>query len=164
MNGKATTGSTCLRPVPGVGTVLLPPCDGQRTIAKDGSAVFSFIAGDFSKFWNADEARTATPPARAAVLELYKGATFAGMFSLAENPGALALTEDQMLVFCEKNREKLRTGLYPTFFLLKNIGGLFVAVVIACDDGLPKVHRREFSSDCVWTPAGHPRVVVLENF
>jgi hypothetical protein len=160
MSTATQAGSKYLRAVSGVGTVVLSALNGQRTIANDGSNLFSYIDSDFRR-WNANATGDATPETPVAVLEMTEDATFAEMFgSLSDNVESLALTQDQILSFIENHSDKLRTGGYATFFLFKSEGKLFVAYVHRRDDGSLRVYVYEFSRGFRWYGEHRHRVVV----
>lgn len=146
-----------LRLISGGGEPLvLDETDGAQTIpASEG--VFDYIDGDFRSY-GADEASGPTSRTPVAVHELIRDATFSQMFSA--NPGALCLTQSQILGFVRKYRNWLRIGGYGTLFLFRSRGELFVArISFLGREGLCAYVSR-FEDGYVWRAVSRHRFVL----
>ena len=139
--------------------LALDACSGQRTIAQ-ATDVFSYIDSNF-KNWGTDVRGEATPKTPVAVHELIEDANFAKMFgALADDPGKLVLTQDQIIQFVERHRNWLRQGGLPTFFLFRSDSEFFVASVLCCSGGRLEVYVRRFGCVRAWRAGLRLRLVV----
>jgi len=138
--------------------VVLPPCDGTKTIAKDGTDLFT---GWIDPEFNNCGANDRTSETRVAVLEMVEDADFATMFgSLDKDTSKLCLTQHQILDFVRDHENLLRDGGYATLFLFKSKGKFFVASVAWNDYGSLGVNFRRFGSDGICLAKYGHRVVV----
>lgn len=151
--------STFLYPVPGGQGLVIKTTTGQRTIAKAKDVFPGYIDGDFVN-WGLDLIGQATKESLADVWELVKDSTFLQFFqSLGKNLDELCWTQDQIITFCEDHREWLRTDGHVTFFLFKENGEFFVALVNRRGGEL-KASVRRLSDDGVWSAGDRYRVVI----
>ncbi|MCX6714464.1 MAG: hypothetical protein NTX72_01480 [Candidatus Uhrbacteria bacterium] len=140
-------------------TITIAPCDGSRYIGKQEKTFVAGIDGDFER-WNLNNRGKSTDAANVSVFEMIKDATFAQMFgSLGSDLDKLCLSQDQIIKFCETNRDKLRKDGYATFFLFKENENFFVAGVDVSSDGL-SVLVGPFEHDGVWYAGCVHRVVI----
>ncbi len=146
-----------LRLISGGKKVTIPACAGTRTIAESKALFTGYLDPAFEKL---KKQETATPETDVEVYEMAENAKFTEMFgSLSTDLDLLVSTEDQVVTFCEKRRNWLRTDGYGTFFLLKNDGHFFVARVSVRDDGRLRVNLYRFGDDYVWGADYRRRVV-----
>lgn len=130
---------------------------GKKTISR--SDLFSYIDSDFENY-GTDKVGEATAETELAVLEMDKDATLAQIFTDKE---AMALSQEQILDFCENQKDKLKQDGYATFFLFKVGEDFFVANVYVRDDGHLGVRARRLDDDYVWDAEYRPRVVVPQQ-
>lgn len=117
--------------VSGGKALVLDETNGIETIPAS-KGVFAYVSPNF-KAWGADEASGPTPKTPIEVHALAQSAAFAQMFG--SNPGALCLTQSQILGFVKKYRNWLWENVHMTFFLFRSRGEFFVADVFADDRG-----------------------------
>lgn len=147
-----------LRLISGDEHLTISARDGNRTITKAKKTFKSYIDSDFSN-WDLDKKGTSTGETRVQVHELIKDANFTQMFTcLSSDLDKLVLTQDQIIEFCEKNKNWLRAGGYATFFLFKGNGKCFVAVVPVHSDGL-YVRVLRLENGLVWVAGLRLRLV-----
>lgn len=140
-------------------TITISARDGSRCIGKQEKLfVKDGIDRDF-KNWKLNNRSRATDAVNVEVCEMTKDAKFSETFgSLSSDLDNLCLTQDQILAFCEENRDKLRQDGYATFFLFKENENFFVADVSVDSDGL-RVYVSPFGSGYVWYGESRRRVV-----
>ena len=137
--------------------ITLPVCN-KDTVAR-ADDVFSYIDSDFTN-WNLDVKSPKTESTEMAVLEMDKDGTFKDIFtSINPNLDSMCLTQAQIIRFCEKNKDKLRTDGCGTFFLFKKDNEHFVAYVRVNSVGTLFVDVGRFSHDYVWRAGRRHRVV-----
>lgn len=145
--------------------IVIPATSGKRTIAKASDVFKGWIDSDF-KNWKLDSKDIATKEANLAVLEIEKNVTFKDIFG--EDFKSKALTQEQIIRFCENHSDKLRDGGYGTFFLFKVGEEFFIARVGFGSDDLLRVGAHRFSYGYVWGAECRLRIVVpqlaLESF
>ena len=140
--------------------LILDPTDGTRTIATAPDVFPGWIDPDFER-WGTNHPGQATSETPVAVYEMAKDATFAQMFgSLSGDPRRLCLTQGQIINFCQKHRQWLRTDGYATFFLFEVGGKLFVAYVNFSDGGRLRAPAHQFAHSHVWHAEHRPRLVL----
>ncbi len=138
--------------------IKLPACkNGSIANAKK---VFSYIDSDFEA-WGLNKVSAKADATEFAVLEMEKDGTFKDIFgSISSNLDSMCLTQAQIVEFCKKHKDKLRTEWYGNFFLFKVGDEFFVAGVSVGVDGGLSVDADRFSDDYVWyADVGH-RIVV----
>lgn len=127
---KVTQASTILRLVAGSDTLTIGPRDGRRTIAKARKTFKSHIDFAYTN-WDLDKPSAPTSETKVQVHEMIKDADFNTMFaSLSRDLNVLCFTQDQIIEFCEKHPNWLRTEGYATLFLFRENGEFFVASVL----------------------------------
>lgn len=138
--------------------IVIPACDGFRTIANT-KEVFAYIDPNFEKHGLGKPGK-ATVEMLVKVYETVKNeATFVQMFcSLGVDLDKLCFTQHQIISFCESNTEWLCADDYATFFLVKLDGQFFVASVSVHSDGL-FTHVRQLGNGAVFG-ADHPHRLV----
>ncbi len=140
--------------------IVIPATEGKRTI---GDAKETFLAGidaDF-KNWGANKSCGARLAIPVKVHEMAKDATFSQMFSsLGEEKTKFSFTHDQIITFCEKHRQWLRTDGYGTFFLFESESNFFVAYVRFDDHGRLSVFVLRFEYSSVWRAGRRHRLFV----
>lgn len=137
--------------------IKIKATEGKKTIAR--SDLFSYIDSDFENY-GTDKIGNPTEEINLAVLEMGKDATLAQIFSDKES---MALSQEQILDFCENHRDKLRQDGYATFFLFKVGEKFFVAYVYVRDDGRLWVCAGRLDDDDVWRAEHRHRVVVPQH-
>jgi hypothetical protein len=149
-----------LRLISGEETLLLDPTDGTQSIGHCGAVFDGWIDPNF-KNWGLNTGRNlATEETVLQVHEMIKDGTFEKNYrSLGGNLDELCFTQSQIIQFCQKHRNLLRTDGYGTFFLFKVDTEFFVADVRFGSVGL-NVNVRRFSNDCVWNADYRHRFVV----
>ena len=151
--------SNVVKLISGGTRLVLDACKGRRTIA-EAKESFVYIDPNF-KNWGTDVAGKATPATPVAVHDLVEDANFAKMFgALADDPGKLVLTQDQILQFVEKHRSWLRQDGWATFFLFQSGSEFFVAYVICDSDGHLGVYVGRFGVVSAWDAELRHRLVV----
>ena len=151
--------SKYLKIISGAEFLMLDATSGGEIIAK-AKNVFSYIDHDFEG-WKANEKGFATKEIAVGVYEMTEDATFAQMFgSLSADLNKLCLTQEQIIRFCQKHRQHLRTDGYGTFFLFKSFSNFFVALVYFASDGTLGVFVRKLGDDDVWYAEHRHRIVV----
>lgn len=151
--------NSILKLISGGETILIDACDGTETLAQAADTFESGIDSDF-KNWDANKKGGATAEIAAQVYEMAQNAMFAPMFSsLGSDLDKLCFTQHQIIVFCKKHVNWLRTDGYGTFFLFKVDGQFFVADVNVRVDGLGVLVPR-LGHDRVWNAERLRRVVV----
>ena len=133
---------------------------GLEVDGADGNETFQssrlFTGGIYGLAVPAAAKGKPTPATKATVCEMILDETFALLFgSLGE--GRKRWTEAQVIKFCRKHRDKLRTQGYGTFFEMK---GDVVAYVRGLDDGRLFVNVRSLEYNDVWFADYQHRVVV----
>lgn len=139
--------------------LIVDAVGGLKVIA-DAKDVFAYIDSDFRN-WHVDEPGAATTEAKAVVYEMIRNGNFAELFgSINRDPRKLCFTQEQIIFFCVKYRDWLRTDGYATFFLFESRKHVFVARVRVYSVGslLVGVDRFEYSG--VWNAEHRHRVVV----
>ena len=147
-------------------SISIAACDGSRFISQQNSLFLRFIDGHFSRL-GLDVFDKATEKTEVAIYELFKDATYEQMFnSLSLDRESLCLTQDQIIDFCEHNRDELRKDGYCTFFLFKKDdpsheekARFFVASVSVTPDGLG-VYVYSFKDSGMQSSAQAHRLVV----
>ena len=141
-------------------SLVIEPTDGSRTIAQ-AEDVFAFIEPSFRKL---NESGVPTGETCVQVYEMRKDAIYSEIFgSLVDNVNIkdLLLTQHQIIVFCQKYREWIKSDVNSdTFFLFKNTDGLFVAQVCEENNCTLSVTSREFASRSSWLAENVNQVVV----
>lgn len=154
----STTVATILKRLFEDQTIILPPCEGARTLPQARDV---FNGDAHSLLWHACRPGVDTAETPVSVYELHEDANFRTMFgSLSENVESLCLTQSQIIAFCELHRDKLRTDEQPTFFLYKSSGEFFVADVRVDAHGCLSVDVHCFGSDRCWWADELRRVIV----
>ena len=147
-----------LRLISGGKKVTIPTCEGTRTIAQSASVFTGYLDRAFEKL---ETRGRATPATDTEVYEMAQNAKFSELFgSLSTDLDRLVFTDDQVVTFCEKHRDWLRTDGYGTFFLLKDGDQFFVAYVYVYVRGELEVRLYHFENASVWRAGGQHRVVV----
>ncbi|EKE20700.1 MAG: hypothetical protein ACD_7C00503G0018 [uncultured bacterium] len=147
-----------LKFISGNETLTLDACDGAKILA-EANDVFKYIDSDL-KSWGADQRGRATTETPAEVYEMEKDATFSQMFSsLTSDVRRLCLTQNQIIGFAKKHRNRLRTDGYGTFFLFESNGEIFVASVRFASDDLLRVGVGRFEYSDVWNAENCHRLV-----
>jgi hypothetical protein len=140
--------------------IMIESSDGKALISKAKNTFKSSIDFDFTNF-KLNKAGIATYETLLDVYEMANDATFVQMFSeLNSDLDKLAMTQAQIIRFCEKHPTWLRQEGYPTFFLIKVNGEYFVVCVSMGSGGLDvHVYRLEDDSVSVWGAEHRHRVV-----
>lgn len=140
--------------------ITIPVTGGQRTIA-DAKKVFTWgIDSDFQR-WGTNKPSGNKPETDLKVFEMHQDATFKQLFtSLGKPLPELCMTQDQIIAYCEKHKDKLRRDGYGNFFLFKVGDEFFVAYVFVCDVGELDAYVYLFEDDRVWGGVYQRRVVV----
>ncbi|MCX6756496.1 MAG: hypothetical protein NTX85_04100 [Candidatus Nomurabacteria bacterium] len=113
------------------------------------------------KDWNLINTQPKTEKSEMKVFEMHKDGDYRTIFgSFNKDLEALCMTQAQIKNFCEKNKDKLRTNGYATFFLFKEGESFFVADVRFDDDGCLKLYVDGFDYIDVWCASNQSRVVV----
>lgn len=113
----------------GAEALPLPACDGTRTVAQAEDVFKRYIDHDF-KNWGLDVPGIATPATHVQVHEQIKNGTFQQLFTwLSSDMDKLAMTQHQIVMFCQEHHKWLRQDGYATLFLFKEKGEFFVAYV-----------------------------------
>lgn len=140
--------------------VAIGATDGTQVISNAKDTFPGGIDDDFVN-WGADEASDPTGEIKTKVYELVQDATFAQVFGAFGVPTEkLCLTQSQIVEFCRKHRDKLRTEGCATFFPFQSRGKFFVACVDFDDRGRLEVGVYRFEYGGVWL-AGYQRRVVV---
>lgn len=138
--------------------LALEPEDGAATIGKAYNTFPGGIA-DFTSY-GTDVKGKPTERQNVEVHEMVKAADFKAIFtSLSENLDSLCLSQAQIIQFCEKYRDWLRTEGCGTFFLFK-VGIEFFVAGVFMFDGAWGVCAYCLSCDFVWRAQRRHRVVV----
>lgn len=141
-------------------TITLDPTNGTRTIAQATKVFVWGIDSDF-KHWNLDVSSRSTALAKVSVHELVENGTFEEIYGSLGRPfDELCLTQDQIIGFCVKHKDKLQRDGYGTFFLFQVDGKFFVALVYVRSDGYLNVYAFHFSDGCVWFALYRLRFVI----
>lgn len=129
--------------------IIIGPTKGKRTIAQANAVFVSYNGPDFkNKGLVVPDQLTNTV---VTVRELIAGGTFADVFESAGRPlEELCLTQDQIVEFCVRHKEKLGPLNSCTFFLLQEEGKFFVANTVVQKYGRLRAVAREFSDNHVW--------------
>ena len=113
------------------------------------------------KDWNLINSQKKTEKTEVKVFEMHKNGDYRTIFgSFNKDLEALCMTQAQIKNFCEKNKNKLRTNGYATFFLFNEGNEFFVAFVYFYDDGHLRLNVDKFSYDSVWRASYRHRIVV----
>lgn len=148
-----------LRLISGGEALTISARDGSRTIAKAKNTFLSGVDRDFTS-WGLDNKGGQTEETPVDVYEMIKDANFKQMFtSLSPDLDKLSFTQDQIIEFCEKHQDWLRTDGYATLFLFKENGKFFVAYTFVFSRGL-HVYLRRIEDVCVWDAEFRHRLVV----
>jgi hypothetical protein len=147
-----------LRKISGGENLMIESLDGRSTIA-DAEKIFkSSIDGNF-QHWELNEAGKATKQLLVDVREMVQDATFIQIFtSINVDLDKVAMTQHQIIRFCEKHPTWLCQNGYATFFLTKENNEYFVVSVCVFSAALAVcVNRVGF--DHVWVGKSRSRVV-----
>lgn len=137
--------------------IKLPALTSKKTLAKCG---WSYVDSDF-KNWGTDKAGPKTKEAKFAVLEMDKDGTFKQIFdSINPDTDSMVMSQEQIIHFCENNKDKFHDSYYANFFLFKVGSQFFVARVRVRGDGSLEVHIGRLSYDSGWYAERRHRVVV----
>lgn len=141
-------------------TISVGVTDGTRTIAKASDVFAAGIDSNFIR-WELDVPSRPTKAARAVVCEMTNDGTFAEIFgSFKRSMDSLCWEQSQIVEFAKKHQDKFREDGYPTFFLFKVSGKLFVAGVHVLSGGCLGVGVCCFSDDRVWDASCRHRFAV----
>lgn len=138
--------------------LVLRPTDGKRTI-KGETALFGTRIYLYDGFADLEDKVQATNETQVDMSELVQDGKFAEFLP----PRQVFQHEEQVLVFCEDYRDRLRKGGYVTFLPFMKDGKVFVAYVGVSDDGFLWVRVYALSYDGVWGGGIRRRVVVPQQ-
>jgi len=159
---KVVTNSYLRRLSPSEG-VPLGATNGSRIIAEATDIFIGWIDPDFRNY-RADESGATTKPALADVYEISRDGNLKYLLGfLSSDSKSLALTQDQIIDFVEKNPEYLHPKGGGTFFLFESHKKLFVAFVLRGDSGKLKASVYHFANVNVCFAEHRPRLVVLRT-
>lgn len=131
-------------------TIVIDETDGTETFESSG-----LFTGGVYGLKLPPTLTNPTLKTKVSMWEMILDGTFAKLFgSFGEKRGCL--TESQVVMFVRKNKARLRTDPYGTFFEIK---GGFVASVRFRGDGRLKVYVDPFSDDDVWDAECQHRLV-----
>ncbi len=109
--------------------IVIPVTSGLRRIANAKDVFTHGIDLDFERL-GTNKPSGGRLETDVKVFEPYQEATLKQMFmSFGELPDDLCMTEEQIIVFCEKHKDKLHRGRDGNFFLFKLGDEFFVAIV-----------------------------------
>jgi hypothetical protein len=135
--------------------LVISKTDGKQTIYQAKKTFKCWIDEGF-KDWGLDVKQKPIKEIRVAVFEAVKDFTFKDVFN---KPEKQAMTQSQIIRFCEKHPTWLRQEGSATLFLIKVSNEYFVADVHVDGDGLHvNVYRLEDGN--VWDAGYLHRVVV----
>lgn len=157
---KSVSGNPYLRLLYADDRITIPVTGGQRTIA-DAKKVFTWgIDSDFQR-WGTNKPSGNKPETDVKVLEMYQDATFKQLFESFGKPlDELCMTQDQIIAYCEKHKDKLRRDGYGNFFLFKSGDEFFVARVFVDDGGELGAFVYRLEDGIVWRGVFRLRVIV----
>ncbi len=135
--------------------VLIPSLKGKETIARADDVFTGYIDSDFEN-WGTDKKGEKTEENKLAVCEMTEDATFAQLFTKPED---MCLSQEQIIWFCEKQKDLLRKDGYATFFLFKVKNEFFVARVFVYSDDYLYVCVNRLGFDYVWSAESRHRFV-----
>jgi len=142
--------------------LILDPTDGTEIIAKAKDVFNAYIDSDF-KNYGCNVSESPSGKTKVHVFEMAKDGTFKNLFgSFGENLDRLCLTQSQIIQFCKKHADWLRTDGYGTLLLFKKDNEYFVADVYRSSCGL-SVYVYRFLVGDVWGADFRPRIVWFRN-
>ena len=159
---KEVAKTTFLRLLPGAEALVLPACDGTRTLAQAKDVFKGYIDPDFTNL-GLDVPGATTPSMCMQVHEQIKDGSFRDLLtSLSSDLDKVAMkSQHQIVQFWKEHREWLLQDGNATFFLFKKKGEFFVADVRVHSDGL-RVRVCRFEHDDVWYAEDRYRIVSLQ--
>lgn len=144
-------------------TIIVGAVDGTKTIVRAKEVFTRGVYVNFTR-WDLDVSGAPTPDMPVEVYEMVQDGTSFQLFgSLNTDLGKLCFTQGQIVEFCEKHREHLRTKSYGTFFLFREEEQFFVASVRVEGGGRLRVIVYSLENDNVWESLYSPRVVVPQQ-
>jgi len=134
--------------------------DGKAYIS-DAKKTFRYIDAYFEN-WRLNHSGPATAETIVDVNEIVKDGTFVQIFTeINSDLDKIAMTQAQIIRFCEKYPTWLSQGRYATFFLTKVDSKYFVIRVNRRDDALD-VNVRKFEIIGAWNASYGRRIVSLQ--
>ena len=125
------------------------------------SNLFTGYLSSNLKDWNLINPQQKTEKAKVKIFEIRKDGNYMTLFkSFNIDLEKLCMTQSQIRIFCQNQKEKLRTDGYGTFFLFKEGNVFFVAYVYFGEGGRLRLNVRKFRYDCVWCASYRHRLVV----
>lgn len=138
--------------------IIIESSDGKLLISKAKKTFNSWIDPCFND-WKLNEPGVITPETLLDIYEVSNNVTFLQMFSdLSSDLDKLVMTQSQIILFCEKYPNWLRSDGCATFFLTKVKGEYLVVRVFVNTDGLYVQVNRSINSS-VWSAGSSRRVV-----
>lgn len=134
--------------------LIIPKTDGKQIIYQAKKTFKSYIDQDF-KNWELGVKQKPTKEIKVNVFEAIRSFKFTDIFT---NPEKQAITQSQIIKFCEKHTTDLRQDGFATFFLTKVGDQYFVVNVRVDSDGLD-VYVSRLEYDFVWDGEYRLRVV-----
>ncbi len=161
-----------LRLISGNETITIPACKGgeKANIYNAKETFLGYIDSNFDIFYDRyiiNQPQPTTEKTEVKVYEMYnKDADFNTLFgSLGSDLKSLAFESQQQIeIFCKKNKQWLRKDGYATLFLfVEKVSGenkFFVAYVTLCSDGRLNVYINGFPRTTQWYAGHNYRIVV----